>query len=174
MANHEPNSSNVFEAIEAIEIVQIFVSSGHAYWTKDKSALSKFAMRELSEVECIAGRGLRGDRYCDGRLHRKGQVTLIHERAIQEIRDAFQLGTIPAENFRRNLVVRGVELDKLLHKRFEIDGVLFEGSQECKPCQWMDRVIAPGAMEFMRENYRGGLRAKILTDGIIKSKARSS
>jgi hypothetical protein len=34
----------------------------------------------------------------------------------------------------------------------------------------MNRAIAPGAKEFLKG--RGGLRAKILTDGIVRSAAK--
>jgi hypothetical protein len=34
----------------------------------------------------------------------------------------------------------------------------------------MDRAVAPGAEEFLRG--RGGLRARILTDGVLRSTAR--
>jgi hypothetical protein len=43
--------------------------------------------------------------------------------------------------------------------------VEFEGICECKPCYWMDYAIAPGAEQFLQG--RGGLRAKILSDGIL-------
>ena len=43
-----------------------------------------------------------------------------------------------------------------------------EGSQECTPCHWMDRVISEGSEEFMKSDFRGGLRAKILTDGMLR------
>jgi len=44
--------------------------------------------------------------------------------------------------------------------------------EECRPCYWMDRAIAPGAHEFLKG--RGGLRAKILTDGQLRSSSSSS
>ncbi len=54
-------------------------------------------------------------------------------------------------------------------QRFSIQGVEFEGTEECRPCGWMDRVIADGARAFMQENFRGGLRAKILSDGVLST-----
>jgi hypothetical protein len=41
--------------------------------------------------------------------------------------------------------------------------------EECRPCYWMDRAIAPGTHEFLKS--RGGLRAKILCDGVLRSTA---
>jgi hypothetical protein len=56
-----------------------------------------------------------------------------------------------------------------------VQGVRFFGTEECRPCYWMDGVFAPGAQEFLRG--RGGLRARILTDGCLRSipfKAKSA
>ncbi len=163
MANHGPN-----EAVN-IQILRIFISSGHAYWTKDGEEPFGHAIQEVSEVECMAGRGLRGDRHAVGKPNRKGQITFISESAIEAIRSEFQLPQLPCSVFRRNIVVRGADLSKLLNERFEIQGVWFMGSQECKPCKWMDQVVAPGAKKFMQHEFRGGLRAKILCDGILRT-----
>ncbi|MEM6886190.1 MAG: molybdenum cofactor biosysynthesis protein, partial [Verrucomicrobiota bacterium] len=67
---------------------------------------------------------------------------------------------------RRNVVISGVDLNSLIGKEFELQGVHFEGSCECSPCFWMDEAIAPGAEEFLKG--QGGLRARVLTDGILK------
>jgi MOSC domain-containing protein YiiM len=67
---------------------------------------------------------------------------------------------------RRNVVTQGIDLNQLIGKRFSIQGVLFEGVCECKPCYWMDRAIAPGAEDLLRG--RGGLRARILTSGTLR------
>jgi hypothetical protein len=50
-----------------------------------------------------------------------------------------------------------------------VQGVRFFGSAECRPCYWMNQAIGPGAEEFLRG--QGGLRARILTDGILRSTA---
>ena len=67
-------------------------------------------------------------------------------------------------------MTRGVDLNKLIGQDFEIQGVHFHGTQECRPCYWMDRAVGPGAEEFLKG--RGGLRARILTDGTLRSTAR--
>jgi MOSC domain-containing protein YiiM len=58
----------------------------------------------------------------------------------------------------------------LIDQDFEIQGVRFHGVEECRPCYWMNRAIAPGAEEFLKG--RGGLRAKILCDGVLRSTAQ--
>ena len=163
---------NLLTNSPAIEIVRIFISSGHDYWTPEGEECLKHGIEELTEVECIAGRGLRGDRYSTGESNRMGQVTFISANAIQEIRDEFRLPQLADSIFRRNIVVRDMDLAQLLGTQFEIQRIQFEGAQECTPCQWMDRLISPGAQKFMQANFRGGLRAKILTNGILRTTTR--
>jgi MOSC domain-containing protein YiiM len=62
-----------------------------------------------------------------------------------------------------------MDLNLLVGKRFTLQGVEFDGVCECKPCRWMDHVIAPGAEIAMQG--RGGLCAKILTDGKLRAEA---
>ena len=71
---------------------------------------------------------------------------------------------------RRNVFTRDVDLNELIGKDFEIQGVRFHGSEESRPCHWMNRAIGPGAEEFLRG--RGGLRARILSNGVLRSSAR--
>jgi MOSC domain-containing protein YiiM len=67
------------------------------------------------------------------------------------------------------VITRGIELNEFIDNEFEIQGVRFYGTQECAPCYWMDRAFAPGAEVFLRGN--GGLRARILSDGKLRSTA---
>ncbi len=164
MANNVPP---LISARSQISVVQIFVSHGHDYWTKGNSQNHLHGINEVSQVECLPGKGLNGDRYANGRPNRIDQVTFIADEAIKEIRTEFVLPLLPSSVFRRNIVVRGVDLSQLLSTRFQIQGIEFEGTQECKPCKWMDRMIAPGAKKFMQEKFRGGLRAKILSGGCL-------
>jgi MOSC domain-containing protein YiiM len=65
------------------------------------------------------------------------------------------------------VITRGVDLNEFIGKEFEIQGVRFFGTQESAPCYWMDGAFAPGAQAFLKG--RGGLRAKILCDGELRS-----
>jgi MOSC domain-containing protein YiiM len=146
----------------------IYISGGHDYWGRQGEGRMCHGVTGLREVECVAGKGLRGDRYFDYRKDFKGQVTFFDEAVVEDLRQMFKLPKLPASVFRRNLIVRGVNLGEWLGKRFRFQGVEFEGSQECKPCHWMDRVVEPGTLDFMKTNFRGGLRAKILTSGTLR------
>jgi MOSC domain-containing protein YiiM len=70
------------------------------------------------------------------------------------------------------VITQGVDLNEWIGEEFEVKGVRFLGMEECRPCYWMDGAFAPGAQEFLKG--RGGLRAKILTDGKLRSMKLSS
>jgi MOSC domain-containing protein YiiM len=126
-------------------------------------------MIEISEIECLAGRGIRGDRYFDFKDDYKGQVTFFSLEVFDELCSALQLQASSPALARRNVITRSVDLNELIGQEFEVQGVLFFGIEECRPCYWMDRAFAPGAQEFLKG--RGGLRAKILADGTLRSAA---
>lgn len=149
-------------------LLHIFISPGHDYWGRQGEGRLQSGITEVKEVECVAGMGLRGDRYFAYRPDFKGQVTFFEMEVVEDIRRQFKLARLPASVFRRNLVLRGVRLGDWLGKRFRFQGVEFEGSQECRPCHWMDRAVAPGTEEFMKANFRGGLRAKITCGGTLR------
>ncbi len=147
---------------------EIYISHGHDYWGRQGAGRMQHGIQQLDEVECVAGRGLRGDRYFDYRADFKGQVTFFDAAVVAEIRAKFNVPKLPASVFRRNLIVEGADLRSWLGRRFRLQGIDFEGAQECKPCQWMDRVVEPGTLDFMKAGFRGGLRARILTSGTLK------
>lgn len=150
-----------------MKLVQIVISPGHDYWVRKGEPTLQHGSRSPTSVVCEAGKGLVGDRYHDGRPNRKGQVTFFDQSIVEAIRERFQLPDLDASLFRRNLIVRGANLADLLGERFELQDVTFEGSQECRPCEWMDRMIAPGVRDFLQEDFRGGLRAKVVTSGTL-------
>lgn len=124
-------------------------------------------MVEVDEVECVAGCGLRGDRFFEYKPDYKGQVTLLAAEVFEELQAAFSLPRAEPTLLRRNLMVRGRrDLTTLVGVEFELQGVQLLGTEECRPCYWMDTVLAPGAEEWLKG--RGGLRCRVLATGILR------
>ncbi len=168
MDHCEPDTNEeVSLPVMEAELKHIFTSPGHDYWGRKGEGRLQNGTRELKEVECVAGQGLVGDRYFGYRKDFKGQVTFFDMAVVEAVRETFNLPRLPASVFRRNLVVAGVDLQEWLGRRFVFQGIEFEGSQECRPCHWMDRVVDAGAESFLKKNFGGGLRAKILSTGTL-------
>lgn len=123
-------------------------------------------MVELEEVECVAGRGLAGDRFFGWKEDYKGQVTFFAQEVHERLCARFGLNGLTPSIYRRNIITQGADLNALIGREFEVQGVRFLGTEECRPCHWMDQALSPGAEEAMRGN--GGLRARILNDGVIR------
>jgi MOSC domain-containing protein YiiM len=146
-------------------IRQIFISPGHNYFGNHGRAPDDYPLVEVPRIECVAGRGIRGDRFFDYRQNYKGQVTLFAFEVFEKLGRHFGLTNKSPGVLRRNVIVSDIDLNKLIGEDFSIQGVRLRGTGHCKPCYWMDQAFAPGAEEFLKEN--GGLRAEILTDGAI-------
>jgi MOSC domain-containing protein YiiM len=146
-----------------IRIERIFISPGHNFFGHHGQPPSEHPTLEVREVECVAGRGLRGDRYFDYKPGYAGQITFISAEVFDEVSRQLGVNGKSPGVTRRNVVTRGVDLNSLVGKKFVVQGVEFEGMDECSPCNWMNRAVAPGAEVALAD--RGGLRAKILTSG---------
>jgi MOSC domain-containing protein YiiM len=150
-----------------IEIMRLFISPAHNYFGHHGAAAGEHATLAVEEVCCLAGRGIQGDRFLDYKKNYKGQITFFEWEIYDNLRRELDAGDVEPSVFRRNVITRGIDLNTLIGKKFEIQGVQFEGTEECRPCQWMDSAFAPGAEERMRGH--GGLRARILTDGFLRA-----
>jgi MOSC domain-containing protein YiiM len=146
-------------------IRQIFISPGHNYFGHHGQAPGEHPLVEVPQIECVAGRGIRGDRFYDYRDDYKGQITFFSFEVFERLVKHFGLTNKSAGAVRRNVVVSGVDLNDLIGQEFSIQGVRLRGTAHCRPCYWLDQAVAPGAEKFLEGN--GGLRAQILSDGVI-------
>lgn len=146
-----------------IRIRHIFVSAGHNYFGRHGQPPGPHPIAEVDSVGCVAGYGLRGDRFFGYRPDYKGQVTLFAAEVAIELRQALGLPELNLAAFRRNIITEGVDLNTLIGRPFTLQAVELQGVEECRPCHWMDLAIAPGAEEWLRG--RGGLRCRILSSG---------
>ena len=151
-----------------VRLVDIVTSPGHSYWGKAGEGRMMHGALHPAEATLVADMGIVGDRYFGEKPGGKAQVTFLQADVVAAVREQFRLKKLPASAFRRNLVVEGVNLGDYLGREFTFQGITFEGTQECKPCQWMDRAVAPGVQAFLREAFRGGLRAKVKSDGVLR------
>jgi MOSC domain-containing protein YiiM len=123
-------------------------------------------MIACEEIRCLAGRGIEGDRFLDYKPDYKGQITFFAREVYDQLCAEFNVWDREPWVFRRNVITVGVELPDLYGQEFTVQGVRFLAVGECSPCEWMDSAFHPGAEAWLRG--RGGLRAKILSDGVLR------
>ena len=152
--------------VGVVKVRHLYISPGHNFFGHNGGPPGDNPTLEVSQVECVAGRGLKGDRFFDFKPDNKGQVTFFSQEVFDALCAELKLsGKSPGES-RRNVVLAGVDLNSLVGQEFEIQNVKFLGMAECSPYHWMNTAFAPGAEHFLQK--RGGLRAKILTDGTLR------
>jgi MOSC domain-containing protein YiiM len=159
-----------FERISRIECVvvrQLYIAAGHNFFGHHGQPPGENSIVEVPELECVAGRGLRGDRFFDYKENYRGQISFFAAETYEAICCELGVQGKSPSVFRRNVMTAGVDLNELIGQEFQIQGVRFRGTEECRPCYWMDQAFAPGASEFLKG--RGGLRAVILTDGVLRA-----
>lgn len=128
---------------------------------------------KVDRVQALAGRGLEGDRYFEGRgtfsdAHDRGHdLTLIEAEVLETL--TLPEGQLTAEDARRNLVTRGIDLNALVGRHFRVGDVECFAERLCEPCAHLERLTAaagkPGTLRALI--HKGGLRADILRDGEI-------
>lgn len=158
--------------VYAVEIVGLVVAPVQRYVGRpghDPVSMPDEDRRTV--VRVVEGKGIEGDRYFNKPAHRRGQVTIISAESLDKV--AAELGA--PDGFdpllaRRNVVVRGVQVDPVRGHRISLDSgdgpVLLGALGDARPCGWMNDVFAAGAQKAMRG--RGGLRCEALSSGTLR------
>lgn len=155
------------EAGQPFEIVRLYVSPAHNFFGHHGQPPGQSPIIEVGSVECVAGRGLLGDRFFDHKDDYKGQITFFAWEVYEDLCGRLDIHDKPVGALRRNAITRGIDLNALVGQVFDVQGVQFHGMAECSPCYWMNTAFGPGAEDTLRG--RGGLRARILTNGNLRA-----
>lgn len=145
-------------------VAHLYHSPEHVYFGHYGRPAGTVPMTSASRVRLLAGRGVEGDRFTKD-VGAKGQITFFALEAWERLcRELGRHDRLP-DVFRRNVIVRGIDLNTLVGRDFEVQGNRFHGVEYCKPCFWMDQAFAPGALALLTAWKAGGLRASVLSDG---------
>jgi MOSC domain-containing protein YiiM len=128
------------------------------------------SLRSVERARGVAGQGLAGDRYFkgDGTFYKPAKdgqdLTLIEAEAIEGLARDDGIELDPGEA-RRNVVTRGLALNDLVGRRFQVGEAECLGRRLCDPCSHLEGLTEPGVLKGLAN--RGGLRADILRGGWI-------
>lgn len=124
----------------------------------------------VERVEAIAGRGLRGDRYAeeagefsDGTSGER-DITLIAAEALERLERDHGIELSHLES-RRNVLVRGIDVNTLVGRRFRIGEIECVGNELAEPCSYLQKLTQPGVLRGLVGD--GGLRGGIVHGGEI-------
>jgi hypothetical protein len=123
-------------------------------------------VRSLERARALPGRGLEGDRHVSGAgtfpSGVPGSALTLIEAGVCESFDP----PLAADEHRRNLLVRGIDLNALVGREFSVGAVRCRGMRLCEPCTVLQGYAGRPVLRALV--HRGGLRADILGEGEIR------
>ena len=123
-------------------------------------------IEEVNSIDVLANQGVLGDRHFNEFNDPYNQLSLIESENIDYYNIKYGLN-IPYIDFRRNIITKGIQLNDLVGKKFQIGKVELEGIDLCRPCKHLSEILQQDNIikEFLR---RGGLRCQILSSSSIE------
>ncbi len=126
---------------------------------------------QVQQVNAVAGMGLEGDRYYtrtgtySNKHDESREATFIESEALEALAGDYHLELNGAES-RRNIVTRGVALNHLVGREFQVGAAVFRGIRLCEPCTHLEEVSGKAVRKGLI--HRGGLRAQIVKSGLVR------
>jgi len=117
----------------------------------------------INQAYLEKGKGIVNDRYYENFKEKKEQVTLISLEEINAFNNQVNQNIDP-KDFRRNIIVSGIDLNKLIDKQIKINQVILKIHEICQPCKYLqDRLRLPSLVKLLVN--KSGVRAEIIKSG---------
>ncbi len=128
------------------------------------------AMQAHAVANCVAGRGIEGDRYAMGTGYYSKfpdirEITLIERETLEALSRDHGIALLPEEH-RRNLTVENVPLNHLVGRRFLVGDIVLEGGRLNTPCNYLDKLLGKSVCNRLR--HRSGLNCRIIEGGTVR------
>jgi MOSC domain-containing protein YiiM len=128
-------------------------------------------MERVEAVRTIEGRGIEGDRYCEGTgfwtpYGDVCEVTLISSEDLEGIESELGIRVKNGEH-RRNIITRGIRLEGLRGRKFRIGETVLEYDRPRPPCRHIQDLTEPGMTRALKG--RGGICARVIEGGMIRT-----
>jgi MOSC domain-containing protein YiiM len=128
---------------------------------------------EIEAAKLEAGKGIVGDRYHERALEFLAMGDQVPSNHISVISKEELAGFLERNNaeidyadFRRNVLISGIDLRELIGRQFKLGSALCQGIEDCDPCAFLAATVHHSVLPEMKE--KAGLRAIILEDGDLK------
>ena len=145
------------------DLFENFAQSGIVRWIGIRPK-TRQPMEILENTFANIG-GLTGDRTFKPNSAGKRQVTLIQEEHLQAVATFLGKDTINPALIRRNIVIKGINLNALKGKQFKIGEAILEMTGFCFPCSRMEENLGMGGYNAMRGH--GGITCRVIQEGKI-------
>ncbi|MGB5278862.1 MAG: MOSC domain-containing protein [Gammaproteobacteria bacterium] len=128
------------------ELMSHFTAAGRVEWLGIRP-VKKMDMISVANVMLDPLLVVQGDHYA-GRSGNR-QVTLIQAEHVAAIAGIMRMERVSADQVRRNIVVRGLNLLALKHKSFKLGEAILEFTGVCHPCSRMETALGFGGYNAM-------------------------
>ena len=112
-------------------------------------------------------KGIINDRYYENFKEKYEQVTLIESEKISNFNNNIK-SKFNYKDFRRNIITTGIDLNKMINKKIQINNVVLKIHQLCQPCRYLQNKLNVDNLVKLLTN-KGGVRAEIVQSGIIST-----
>ncbi len=112
-------------------------------------------------------KGIINDRYYENFKKKYEQVTLIESEKISYFNNKIK-SKFNYKDFRRNIITTGIDLNKMINKKIQINNVVLKIHQLCQPCRYLQNKLCVNNLVKLLAN-KGGVRAEIVQSGIIST-----
>ena len=112
-------------------------------------------------------KGIINDRYYKNFKKKYEQVTLIESEKISNFNNNIK-SKFNYKDFRRNIITIGIDLNKMINKKIQINNVVLKIHQLCQPCRYLQNKLSVDNLVKLLAN-EGGVRAEIVQSGIIST-----
>jgi MOSC domain-containing protein YiiM len=124
-------------------------------------------MASTDAVDAVAGQGLRGDRFF-GQVapgdEETCEVTLIEGEHLEEMARAYEVRLLAGEH-RRNIVTRGVVLERLQGRAFRVGSAVLVYQRVQPPCRRIAELTQTKVPKAL--GRRSGICARIVQTGRV-------
>jgi MOSC domain-containing protein YiiM len=129
-------------------------------------------MQSIDRITAITGQGLGSDRYaqqqgyyhsvdaCEVTLITQADIERASRRASAPIRQALAAG-----GHRRNLVITGLNVERLAGSSFAIGEAVFRYRKPRPPCAYLDRVSGKGMCKALGKH--SGACIEVVSGGLL-------
>ena len=121
----------------------------------------------VNQAILMKNKGIINDRYYENFKNNYEQVTLIESEKIDNLNKKIKK-KIDYKDFRRNIITFGIDLNKTINKKIQINNVILKVHELCQPCKYLQDKL--GIKELVRLLvFKSGVRAEIIKSGEIST-----
>ena len=119
----------------------------------------------VNQAILMKNKGIINDRYYENFKNNYEQVTLIESEKIDDFNKKIRK-KIDYKDFRRNIITSGIDINKTINKKIQINNVILRIHELCQPCKYLqNKLDVKNLVKLLA--FKSGVRAEILMSGEI-------